>query len=115
MYVGIGICILISVIDVRNYIIPDMLLCVLALIFFIPDIIFVPKQIPLQLVQGLAIFLLFALIYRFVGGLGFGGRKDDRYPRLPIQLFIKRPYLSFCIRECPCILWHQIRHLDCPE
>ncbi len=75
MYVGIGICILISVIDVRNYIIPDMLLCVLALIFFIPDIIFVPKQIPLQLVQGLAIFLLFALIYRFVGGLGFGDVK----------------------------------------
>ena len=75
VYVGIGICILISVIDVRNYIIPDMLLCVLALIFFIPDIIFVPKQIPLQLVQGLAIFLLFALIYRFVGGLGFGDVK----------------------------------------
>lgn len=75
VYVGIGICMLISVIDVRNYIIPDMLLCVLALIFFIPDIIFIPKQIPLQLVQGLAIFLLFALVYRFVGGLGFGDVK----------------------------------------
>lgn len=75
IYIGIAICILISIIDARKYIIPDILLFFLALSFFFADLILMPNRIPLQTVQGLAIFLLFALIYRFVGGFGFGDVK----------------------------------------
>lgn len=73
--IGIAVCVLISVIDARTYIIPDTLLFILALLFFIPDILLDRSHIPMRLIQGSALFLLFAVIYRLTGGLGFGDVK----------------------------------------
>lgn len=71
----IGVCIWISIIDIRKYTIPDTLLVALFIFFLGMDFFTIPSQILLRFMQGAGMFALFLILYLAVGGLGFGDVK----------------------------------------
>lgn len=80
-------CLIIAVIDVKKYLIPDILLLILSAFLLIYDIFYVPSLVFVDLLRAVLIFIIFYLIYRFFGGLGFGDVK------LIWQVFLLEPHL----------------------
>lgn len=83
MDVGIGLrfmifavfAVVIAVVDLRCFRIPDLILVILAVILLAVDIYGERGVIPFRLAAGISAFGLFYGVYRFRGGLGFGDVK----------------------------------------
>lgn len=71
----IAFCLPISYIDFRKYIIPDVLIFILQLLLVAYDIVFMRHRIPEAFFSAILSFLIFFIIYRACGGLGFGDVK----------------------------------------
>ncbi len=73
--VGFIVCILISFIDIKNFIIPDFLVITLFIFFLIFDVVYEPNKILLHVGHAAFIFTLFSCMYIFSKGIGFGDVK----------------------------------------
>lgn len=68
-------CFVIALIDFKKYIIPDFLLILLSGIFIVLDLFNDPKIILNRLIVAVIVLLLLLLVYKIMGGLGFGDVK----------------------------------------
>jgi leader peptidase (prepilin peptidase) / N-methyltransferase len=67
--------IVISIIDIREYRIPDRIIFPLQIFLLLYDLVFARSMIPVNVLSGLFSFFLFYAIQRWTKGLGFGDVK----------------------------------------
>lgn len=91
----IVISIVISIIDIKSYRIPDILLLILSFILIFSDFFKGYNFVLNNLLSAAIIFIIFFAIYYFIGSMGFG---DVKYAAvLAYGLGIKYIYISILI------------------
>lgn len=73
--IALGLLCVIAVIDLVSYRIPDVLVAMLFVCALIFDVIKNPKGLVMSFTASCIVFLIFYLVYRIFGGIGFGDVK----------------------------------------